>query len=129
MASMQRFFSTSSSLARSATARPTLRQTSRLLVSAKYSTVTSTPVKGSSTGNPATIEKLPSAVTEQPTLGVLPDAKGHDGTTDWSRSYSGLSTQPFPKEVADILLAPLDPLDVEMKPGKFLCNSSNLSIY
>jgi hypothetical protein len=36
---------------------------------------------------------------------------------DWSRSYHGLSSQPFPKEVADILLAPVDPLDVEMKPG------------
>ena len=38
-------------------------------------------------------------------------------TPDWSRSYFGLSTQPFPKEVSDILLAPVDPLDVEMKPG------------
>ncbi len=47
----------------------------------------------------------------------LPDVKGHDGTTDWSRSYAGLSTQPFPKEVAEILQAPIDPLDIEVKPG------------
>ena len=41
-----------------------------------------------------------------------------DGTKDdWSRSYFGLSSEPFPKEVADILQAPLDPLDIEMKPG------------
>lgn len=48
----------------------------------------------------------------------LPDAVGGDGTTDWSKSYSGLSTQPFSKEIADVLMAPLDPMDVEMKPGK-----------
>ena len=46
------------------------------------------------------------------------DANGQPETgTDWSKSYHGLSSQPFPKEIADILLAPLDPLDVEMKPG------------
>jgi hypothetical protein len=42
-----------------------------------------------------------------------------DGSaTDWSRSYHGLSVTPFEKQVADILLAPIDPADVEMKPGK-----------
>lgn len=40
------------------------------------------------------------------------------GSTDWSKSYHGLSQQPFPKEVADILLAPIDPMDIEMKPGE-----------
>ena len=50
---------------------------------------------------------------------ALPDAVGQDGTTDWSRSYSGLSVQPFPKEAADVLLAPVDPLDIEIKPGAF----------
>jgi hypothetical protein len=41
----------------------------------------------------------------------------NDGVTDWSRSYSGLSEQAFPKDVADVLLAPIDPVDIEMKPG------------
>ena len=36
---------------------------------------------------------------------------------DWSKSYFGLSTQPFPREVAETLLAPVDPMDVEIKPG------------
>lgn len=45
------------------------------------------------------------------------DAALEDGTTDWSRSFSGLSQEAFTKEVAAILLAPLDPLDVEIKPG------------
>ncbi|KAI0776167.1 mitochondrial genome maintenance MGM101 [Trametes elegans] len=35
---------------------------------------------------------------------------------DWSRSYFGLSTQPFPKEVAEVLMTPLDANDVEIKP-------------
>ncbi|KAG6861978.1 hypothetical protein C0995_009162 [Termitomyces sp. Mi166 len=39
-----------------------------------------------------------------------------DGATDWSKSYLGLATQPFPKEVSDILMAPVDPMDIEMKP-------------
>lgn len=39
--------------------------------------------------------------------------------TDWSRSYHGLSVQPFEERVAEVLLAPVDPLDVEMKPGAF----------
>ncbi|RDW66350.1 hypothetical protein BP6252_09985 [Coleophoma cylindrospora] len=35
---------------------------------------------------------------------------------DWTRSFHGLSAEPFSKEAADILLAPLDPEDVEVKP-------------
>ncbi|KAI0089289.1 mitochondrial genome maintenance protein MGM101 [Irpex rosettiformis] len=40
----------------------------------------------------------------------------NDGTTDWSRSYQGLGAQPFSKEAAEILMGPIDSLDVEMKP-------------
>jgi hypothetical protein len=60
-------------------------------------------------------ESIPSsgALTLPPTFEAPPT----DSTTDWSRSYHGLSTQPFPPEVADILLASIDPLDIEMKPG------------
>jgi Mitochondrial genome maintenance MGM101 len=39
--------------------------------------------------------------------------------TDWSKSYHGLSTQAFSKDIAEVLLAPIDPLDVEMKPGMY----------
>ena len=35
---------------------------------------------------------------------------------DWARSFHGLSTEAFPPEAAKILLAPLDPNDVEVKP-------------
>lgn len=39
-----------------------------------------------------------------------------DATINWSHSFSGLSQQPFSKEVSEILMAPLDPHDVEIKP-------------
>ncbi|GKT49581.1 mitochondrial genome maintenance protein MGM101 [Colletotrichum spaethianum] len=35
---------------------------------------------------------------------------------DWSTSYYGLGTQRFSKEVVDILLQPVNPADVEVKP-------------
>ena len=35
---------------------------------------------------------------------------------DWARSFHGLSTQPFSKEAAEILLAPVPFDDVEVKP-------------
>ncbi|KAJ7139018.1 mitochondrial genome maintenance MGM101-domain-containing protein [Mycena epipterygia] len=54
--------------------------------------------------------------TESPPS-VLPDLSlPDDSTTDWSKSYSGLSQQAFSKEIADVLLAPLDPMDIEIKP-------------
>ncbi|KAJ3719376.1 mitochondrial genome maintenance MGM101-domain-containing protein [Lentinula raphanica] len=43
-------------------------------------------------------------------------AQFDDGRTDWSKSYHGLSEQAFSKEVADVLMAPVNPLDVEIKP-------------
>jgi hypothetical protein len=55
---------------------------------------------------------------EIPSLPSLPDAMGSDGTRDWSKSYFGLSAHPFTKEVAEVLMAPVNPMDVEMKPGK-----------
>ena len=35
---------------------------------------------------------------------------------DWTRSYHGLSVQPFSKETADTLLQPIPFDDVEVKP-------------
>ncbi|KAJ7713472.1 mitochondrial genome maintenance MGM101-domain-containing protein [Mycena maculata] len=48
---------------------------------------------------------------------TLPDLMLPDETaTDWSKSYSGLSQQAFSKDIADVLLAPLEPNDIEIKP-------------
>ncbi len=35
---------------------------------------------------------------------------------DWTRSFHGLSVEPFSKEAAAVLLAPLDAEDIEIKP-------------
>ncbi|TXT05949.1 hypothetical protein VHUM_03710 [Vanrija humicola] len=39
---------------------------------------------------------------------------------DWTTSFRGLSERPFDKDVADALLKPLDPDDVEIKPDGLL---------
>jgi hypothetical protein len=36
--------------------------------------------------------------------------------SNWGSSFDGMSAQPFPKEVSEILEAPINELDVEMKP-------------
>ncbi|KAH7887321.1 mitochondrial genome maintenance MGM101 [Phlebopus sp. FC_14] len=63
-------------------------------------------------------ENVPSSTTlltpQNPFTGEMPS--GESIATDWSKSYYGLSTQAFPKDVAEILLAPVDELDVEVKP-------------
>jgi len=39
---------------------------------------------------------------------------------DWSDSYHGLGSQPFSREIADILLAPIKDQDIEIKPDGLL---------
>lgn len=39
---------------------------------------------------------------------------------NWSDSFHGLGTAPFPKEVSDILLAPIENDDIEIKPDGLL---------
>ena len=76
--------------------------------------------------NNNTAESVPSSAT--PGLPPLLDAPPPGGTTDWSRSYHGLSTQPFPPEVTNVLQADIDSLDIEMKPGTSLVALSSLSL-
>ena len=76
--------------------------------------------------NKTPAESIPSSGAS--TLPPLFDAPPTGSATDWSRSYHGLSTQPFLPEVADILLASIDPLDIEMKPGTSFCKSSRLPL-
>jgi hypothetical protein len=95
----------------------------------------------STKGNPETVDSYPTTASEIeadvasqseiinntppesiPSSGALElppllDTPPVGSATDWSRSYHGLSTQPFPQEVAEILQAAIDPLDIEMKPG------------
>jgi hypothetical protein len=57
-------------------------------------------------------EPLPDAAV-QPAASMMPD-------TDWSSSFSGLSEAPFKKQVAEVLMAPLDHNDIEIKPDGIL---------
>lgn len=90
----------------------------------KYSTATplTTPPTTPLT-TPPTTPLLPTSTPKEAAVssidGLLPDVQGSDGTTDWSRSYHGLSATPFAPEVAEVLLTPIDPKDVEMKPGEY----------
>jgi hypothetical protein len=47
--------------------------------------------------------------------GTIP---GEQEGPDWKTSFAGLSDSPFDRETAKILLKPLDPIDVEIKPGE-----------
>jgi len=60
-------------------------------------------------------ESVPSSLVLNTPFDAAATVEG-GAPTDWSRSYHGLSVQPFPKEIADVLLTPVDPLDVEIKP-------------
>ncbi|KAI6146135.1 mitochondrial genome maintenance MGM101-domain-containing protein [Pisolithus tinctorius] len=71
------------------------------------------------------VEGLPEAVTSASTASfTTPQAAfvgelqpGNDPlATDWSRSYYGLSSQAYSKDIADVLLAPIDERDIEIKP-------------
>ena len=89
--------------------------------------IASTPARGASTAAEIEAELAAEAAGEngarvaavevEPLDLPLGAPTSLDTATDWSRSYHGLSTQPFPKEAADILLAPIEPRDVEIKPG------------
>lgn len=46
---------------------------------------------------------------------IFEDSTGNK--VNWSESFQGLSTKPFPKEVADILQSPIDVGDVEIAYG------------
>jgi hypothetical protein len=48
--------------------------------------------------------------------GPLPTHSYTQEGEDWTRSYKGLGTVAFPPEVAEVLLQPLKPEDVEIKP-------------
>jgi len=97
------------------------------IAKARTTTTTTAPAENN-TGDPSIVDSHPDTTSElsvssseapPPTPTFLPESL-NDGQTDWSKSYFGLSTQAFSKDIADILLAPIDPLDVEMKPDGLL---------
>lgn len=56
------------------------------------------------------------------------EGSGDGSPGDWSRSFHGLSSQPFDKDITEILLAPVDPIDIEIKPGTVACASPRAQV-
>lgn len=75
---------------------------------------------------PPSATVAPSSPSPPPFVESLSDNALDSSGTDWSKSYHGLSSQPFSFEIADILQAPLDPNDVEMKPGRPAIHSQHV---
>lgn len=80
---------------------------------------TAAPASAESAPTPAAAKTTTAAASSSPPYpNESPDLYKSDGSpSDWSKSFSGLGAQAFPKEAADVLMAPLDPSDVEIKPG------------
>ncbi|KAI9764688.1 MAG: hypothetical protein M1840_008080, partial [Geoglossum simile] len=78
---------------------------------------TATPVHNSDTPSDST--KPPNNEIQDLTAGFADQTLTLDEggqQVDWARSFHGLSAEPFPKEVAEILTQPIPEGDVEVKP-------------
>lgn len=64
--------------------------------------------------SPAQPQQTPPPPQQQPDDAAL-------FSDDWSKSFSGLSTQRVDPEVEKLLTQPVDELDVEVKPGRCHC--------
>ncbi|KAI0650446.1 mitochondrial genome maintenance MGM101-domain-containing protein [Trametes meyenii] len=76
----------------------------------------SSVLRSSTTGPSQPTQASPASPVEFSDSAAIGGSPNDPSHPDWSRSYFGLSTQPFPKEAADVLMTPLDPQDVEIKP-------------
>jgi len=75
------------------------------------------PPSSTTTTNPAATSRsgtasLTSGLSDLP----IKLAEDDPSQVDWTSSFHGLSVEPFSKEAADVLLKPLNPEDVEIKP-------------
>lgn len=78
-------------------------------------TTSSAPTPASQSKKPQ-VQNLASGLSDDPSPLDLANPQADPSHIDWTRSFHGLSTQPFSKEAADVLLKPLSPEDVEIKP-------------
>lgn len=75
----------------------------------------SVPVPAKSTSPESTKPEQSFSETLQ-TPGYTNPDPASDSSIDWSSSYHGLATTAFEPRVASILMAPIDPEDIEVKP-------------
>ncbi|CAG8955985.1 hypothetical protein HYFRA_00008841 [Hymenoscyphus fraxineus] len=78
---------------------------------ASAATPTPPPAKESATVDQSSISDMSNGLADEPL--VLDEGSRQ---VDWTRSFHGLSAQPFSKEAAEVLLAPITLDDVEVKP-------------
>ncbi|KAF9651696.1 mitochondrial genome maintenance MGM101 [Thelephora ganbajun] len=112
-----RSFRTTLSLMRQSRLSPSL---SRGMVYVASNPVSKGEPKKSTTAPDLTAEDLDQLPSHRSASTTTSNGNGNgsgDGSpSDWSRSFHGLSSQPFDKDISEILLAPVDPIDVEIKP-------------
>ncbi|CAK7206575.1 hypothetical protein SEUCBS139899_009371 [Sporothrix eucalyptigena] len=77
-----------------------------------------TPDAATATAVPPASDTAPLPDATGPALG--PAADPNAPPVDWSSSFHGLSTTRFPAEVAEVLMTPIDPQDIEIKPDGIL---------
>jgi Mitochondrial genome maintenance MGM101 len=77
------------------------------------SSLPSTPTATDPLQPPKFTESTKSTESAEDPIQLVDD---NPSSVDWTKSFHGLSVQPFSKEAADVLLAPIDPGDVEIKP-------------
>jgi hypothetical protein len=95
-------------------ARPPLSSSVKLNTSA-----TSSPARTPPVDDQPPIQDLTNGLSDEPL--VLDEGTRQ---VDWTRSFHGLSSQPFSKEAAEILLAPIPFDDVECKPDGIIQRSN-----
>ncbi|RPB23515.1 mitochondrial genome maintenance MGM101 [Terfezia boudieri ATCC MYA-4762] len=85
---------------------------------AAYPSATKPAYTPSTPSTPKEVNQAPTAANAfKSGLNDLPPPDlPEEGGIDWARSFSGLSQEPFAKEITDILLAPLQLSDIEIKP-------------
>jgi hypothetical protein len=107
-----------STIRRSAPRHSTLARTIFTRTNIRHAEPATAPSTATKTNTPALVAK---PITKPSDLSKLDDGplKLEDDDpsgVDWSSSFKGLSIEPFSKEAADILQAPLDKNDIEIKP-------------
>lgn len=104
-------------------ARPSCRsfqiQRCRLAIPRSFSTQSARLAQAATQAQPtkpatAAAESNESSLSKDSPIPTLNESDPN--RVDWSRSFHGLSQEAFPKEAADILLAPVNPEVIEIKP-------------
>ena len=90
---------------------------SRVPVVQRLQTRAASAVPEAAPSSTAAVEDGPSA---EPLPGAPAAVNGHGNPVDWGSSFHGLSTVPFPRETAEVLMRELRADDVEIKPDGIL---------